>query len=449
LKIGRFNLSLGRVTDEVTKTPPKRKEKKEFNSARQPKGSKVDTYYAPTIKYFENYKTAAGDTQITYPLLEGLYRKTILNRVIDKLAADCTRTGYTVHVVKDGKPHKKAEVICADITKLMKRRILKAIYQDFFMYGDTFLYKQKGKSPTGKSNVASFDVVNPRYIWPEITNSFILEGWSYVSKEKGKIPLTLDEICHIPRDPISGQLFGTPLAGPILQTLNLVLNTQMNMAVVLDKLAVPLVHWMVDSKIDRKKTPMSELQKFISSLTRMRIGSDLVTDSSISAEIIGVGDKMIDFTPLLEILEQHFFVTTGVPGQIIGMSADNLSANTRAIQTYYEHIFDIQETINDYLIEDVYEPELLDAGIRDYDEIYFTYNTPQVEQLSRVAVGLNLLLIDDVIDRDEAREAAGWRGSAEGIKNGLDSATIAPPELDKSITDNVPKSNNQTKSGAK
>jgi len=96
----------------------------------QPKQEKVDLYYAPSTKTFTTYKTVAGDTSLTYDILEGLYRRTIMRRIVDKPSQDATRLGYKIHVENEnGSPHENAEAICREITRMIKRRTLKTNIQ--------------------------------------------------------------------------------------------------------------------------------------------------------------------------------------------------------------------------------------------------------------------------------------------------------------------------------
>jgi hypothetical protein len=402
-KIGRLNIKWGQQQKE--------KETLAAKATAAPKQGKVDIYYAPTSKAFSTYKNVSGDTALTYDILEGLYRRTIMKRIIDKPAQDATRLGYTMHVTDmNGKPHEKAEAVCAEITKLIKRRTLKGLYRDQGLYGDAFLYIQKGTNPSGLIDIEQIYLVNPRYMNPDVDANQQLKGWLYASSAKGQVNLTLEEICHIPRNPLTGQLYGNSKMEPVLQVLNLILNSEMNMAVVLDKIAVPMVHWLMDAKHDKRKTPLPEILTFIKNLGLQQVGNDIVTDSSITTEIVGAGDKLIDFSPMIDKLQQTFFATSAVPGQILGMPADNMSAITRQLQTYYEDIFDEQESTSDFLINEVYEPELIKQGITDYNLIYASYAKPMIEQESRIATWVDLMGKDGIIFKKEGRQALGYSG---------------------------------------
>lgn len=401
----------------------------------QPKQEKVDLYYAPSTKTFTTYKTVAGDTSLTYDILEGLYRRTIMRRIVDKPSQDATRLGYIIHVENEnGSPHENAEAICREITRMIKRRTLKTTYRDQKLYGDAFLYQKLGnENPSGIVDIEQIYSVNPRYIEPDVDNDMQLKGWIYNSPTGKQINLNLEDICHVPNNPITGQLYGNSSMEPLLQVLNLLLNSQLSIAVIIDKIATPFIHWLIDSKHEKRKTPLSDILNFIKNLGRQTVGNDIVTDSSITTEMIGAGNKLIDFSPIIEKLEQTFYVTSGIPGQILGMPADNLSAITRQLQTYYEDLYDFQESTMDYLITEIYEPALLRQGIEDYVNIYASYSKPMIEQESRIAVWTDIASRDGFITKQEARAALGYRGEPPAEPEIGDSETKSDvtPDFDK------------------
>ena len=408
-------------------------------------GEKVDEFYAPTIKTFSSYKTVEGDTYLNYSILDGLYKQTIIGKVINKLAGDATRIGYTVKcTTANGKEHAGAQAIADEISSKIRRRDMKKLYRDRELYGDAFLYIQKSSTTEtgGKTDIEKAFAVNSKYVWPHLNDDLQLVGWYYNSKTRGSIELDLDELIHMPRNPLTGQLFGNSMMEAVMMVLNLHLNSQLNIAIILDHFAVPLVHWLVDSKDDKRRTPMSELNAFMRRLARMATGSDLVTDSSITHEIIGVNDKVIDFTPILDKLDQYLFVTAGVPGSLIGMPADNLSAITRQLQTYYEDILDMQEDMSDYLIEDIYRKYIEAAGFKGVN-IFITRNTPSVEQNSRTATWIESMVLLGVIKRKEGREILGMQGEPPTKIDTLkDPNAVTPadssPRIDKKNETNKP-----------
>jgi len=358
-----------------------------------------------------------------------------MRRIVDKPSQDATRLGYIIHVENEnGSPHENAEAICREITRMIKRRTLKTTYRDQKLYGDAFLYQKLGNgNPSGIVDIEQIYSVNPRYIEPDVDNDMQLKGWIYNSPTGKQINLNLEDICHVPNNPITGQLYGNSSMEPLLQVLNLLLNSQLSIAVIIDKIATPFIHWLIDSKHEKRKTPLSDILNFIKNLGRQTVGNDIVTDSSITTEMIGAGNKLIDFSPIIEKLEQTFYVTSGIPGQILGMPADNLSAITRQLQTYYEDLYDFQESTMDYLITEIYEPALLRQGIEDYVNIYASYSKPMIEQESRIAVWTDIASRDGFITKQEARAALGYRGEPPAEPEIGDSETKSDvtPDFDK------------------
>lgn len=432
MKIFGYNVNVSRQQDTT-----------ELAAAKKPKG-KVSEYSEVATKTFETYKTATGDTTITNDLLESLYKRTIMNRVIDKMADDASRLGFTsICTGVDGQPHNKAQEIAHSLDKLMTRKTLRQMYRDMLVYGDAYLYKQIGKNQDGITNVIQIYGISPKRITPKIENNE-LKGWQFQGPS-GTKDLKLEEVIHIPRNPLTGNIFGVSIFEPVMQTLNLILNSQLNSAVIIDHYALPLVHWQIDSKHERRKTPMAEIKNFITRLQKMTTGSDLVTDASIGHEIVGAEKTTLDISPILGNLDAYFFATTGVPGQILGMPADNQSAITRQLQTYYETVFGLQNNAADYIEKDVYWPEIENAGIDDLYRITFTYQKPMVEQESRVMTWVERAMVLDLISPEEGRAAIGYQGPPPSESNNLQPVANNQPEFDKKQTQETPPGVNQEK----
>jgi hypothetical protein len=448
MNIGQFELSLKRRKKESKKQASLARKARKSRSDKVPKQQtgKVDNYREINSKTFGTYKSSQGDSSITYDIVEGLYKRTIMRRVINKLAGDCSRLKFRfIYTDYDGKPHKKAMEVGKEIDKLFMGYHNKQMYRDMDVYGDAFLYKQIGTNDRGKTPINIQDIygINPRTLDP-VDDNGMLKGWQYQGSQ-GTVELSPEEVIHIPNDPLTGDLFGISIFESVMQVLTLILNSQLNSAIILDHYALPLVHWQIDAKHERRKTPLSEILKFIENLKTTRVGNDLVTDSSVKHEIIGVHDKLVDFTPMLNKLDAYLFATAGVPGQILGMPADNLSAITRQLQSYYENVFDKQRNAADYFIEQVYWPEILAAGIDDVYSIDYIHAKPLVEQESRIATWVEKMLQADIIDRQEGRAAIGYQGPppAESNNYRISQGAAAGPELDKNNNNPEPKGTNK------
>ena len=396
MRIGNYEINFKRSNPEEG-GPPTTEDRQD---------NEVEEYYSPTSKSFSTYKTAGGDTTVTYDILEGLYRRTVMNKIINKIAGDATRLGYEVVCTgMNDEPNERAKEIADQINRLTTRKVQRNIYRDYELYGDAFLFKSLGTN--GDLSFDDLYCINPRYIEPDIKNK-VFVGWKYNSDKGKTIPLTFEQIVHIPNNPLTGQLFGNSIFEPILQVLNLILNSQVNSAVILEQFAIPILHWTIDSKRERQKTGMPEILDFIRNMAKMTSGSDFVTDSSIESNVIGAAEKVIDFSNTLDKLDDYLFGTTGVPKGIIGFKADNLSAINKQLATYYENILDKSECVSDILISDLYWPEM--EEIKDLKKIEFSYSRPAVEENSRISTWCDTMLRDGVIYKHEARAALGYHG---------------------------------------
>lgn len=424
MNIGNYEITFKRKNSE-TGGPPTPEDRMD---------SDVEEYYSPSTKTFSTYKTATGDTSLTYDILEGLYRKTIMNKVINKLAGDVTRLGYTVNCIDfNDEPHEQAKLIADQIDRLMTRKVLRNLHRDLELYGDAFLFKQLGSN--GDISFDDIWCINPRYIDPRIENQKLV-GWTYNSAQGKQIPLDFEQIVHIPNNPLTGQLFGNSAFEPVLQVLNLILNSQINSAVILEQLAIPIIHWGIDSKRERIKTPLSEILDFIRNMGKMQVGTDFVTDSSVEANIVSAADKMIDFTGMLDKLDDYFFTTTGIPKSILGFPSDNSTAINKQLSTYNENLLDKSETTSDYLISELYWPEM--KGLNDLKRIYFSYPRPVVEENSRIATWCDTMLKDGIIYKTEARGALGYTGLPPAEPEVVDKPVTEPFRPDKKSTQEKP-----------
>lgn len=377
---------------------------------------KVDEFIGVTSKTFSNYKTVSGDQAITYDLVEGLYKRTIMNKVINKIAGDSARLEYNVTYTKpDGSEDEASKKIGDEIDKLITHKTMWTLFRDLPLYGDTFLYKNLESYDSGTGITLNFSQiypVNPRYIEPKMDGTQFV-GWKYTGSDTGQeIDLTFEEVVHIANNPLTGQLFGISMFEPVLQVLNLVLNSQMNTAILLDRFAIPIIQWLVESTNEKQYTPPETIKDLLKQIQDMRLGSDIGTDSKVKHEVVGAGDKAIDFAPILDKLDQHMFITTGVPGQILGAPADNLSAIVRQMQTYYENIKDTQRALANSLIEDVYKPELIAQGIEPLPKIEFTFQKPLLEHESRIVTWVLPMYEAGLISDEVALAAMGLTGKA-------------------------------------
>lgn len=366
----------------------------------------VNPYYAIRQKQFGDYRTASGTSTVSYNLIEKLYRNTIMNQIINKEAGDASRLNFSVSYTDvNGNANEDAKTLCKPIDRLLTKKLLYNIFRDYIMYGDAFVYKNISADGTG-------DLVpmNPRYITPMTVDGSTLTGWRY-SGGGGSVELKPEQVLHISNSPITGDLYGVSIFEPVIQTLNLLLNSQENEALIIDRFLLPLLQWKIGDPSKNSVTP-EQINNTLEQIKNMRVGSDIATDAFVDANVIGVGGTLIDFTPILDKLETYIYVTAGVPGPILGADADNLSAITRQLQVYFDNIRQMQSILSDSLIADLYMPFLQANGRDDVTNINISWDTGSIEQNSRIITWVMPALEAGLIDQDQAAAALGYDQAA-------------------------------------
>lgn len=386
----------------------------------------VVTQYPTTVSTtqpFSTYKSIQGTQQLSFELIDDLYNRTVMNRIINKIAGDASRMAYTVRYTgMDNKFDEELELLGLQIDILFTRSVLRNIVRDQLKYGTAFLFvKYESGVPT------KMYTVHPKYITPVITDGE-LTAWEF--NESGTIiTLTTKELICFPYDPSTGEIFGNSILSPLIQTLELFLNVQLDLSILVDRFAIPILKWSLDNGLEGVKETDEEILAFMKSLAeQLSLGSDVGTGSGVTVDVIGTDSTLIDFIPILKDLKESIGIISNVPLQLLGASGDNLSITTRQAQAYLEYVRDIQESIGDILIENVYKPFLEENNkvqLKDYRDITINFKLQAVEESSKaigwIAAACNLGLIS----RDEGRNALGYKGKALDLKD-IDVPNIQP-----------------------
>jgi hypothetical protein len=391
----------------------------------EPKSTPVFKYPIQTQNQeFTRYKNVQGDQQLSYELIDGLYDRTIMNRVINKIAADCTRMNYSVRYIGlDGKYDQNLADLCFPVDVQFSRTVMRAIFRDMLKYGTSFLYVNYDASGVP----ADMYTIHPKYITPQITGGQVT-GWEYMATGE-KVILKPEELICFPNDPQTGDIFGKSLFGPVMQILELVLNSQYNTAILIERFALPIITWLLDSGIPEVNVTDKEIQDFLQSLfAQLDIGSDVAMDSKVDAKVLGTDGNLIDFIPIVQNLMYTFGVNVGVPLQLLGMPGDNLSVTTRIMQTYLESIRDYQENVGEKLIKAVYKPFLEKQQMlqfADYKLVDIDFPIQAVEENSKAITWIIPAINSGLISRTQGTNTLGFKGEAIPIED-MDVPNIQP-----------------------
>lgn len=396
---------------EVTLAPAQSKIKKPTKTAVLPFPNKQQS------QAFARYATPTGQQTLSFELIDNIHQKTILNRVVNKIAGDCARMNY--QLICEDEEGRQIENIVQELRYIdikITRKILRNVFRDSIKYGTAFTYVQY--APDG----LPLTVINvhPKYIRPEIDDFGNLIGWKY-SGSSDEVTLRPEEILYFPDDPETGEIYGKSIVNPAIGILELLINSQNNVAVLLDRFALPIVLWMLDSQIEGVKTPPDEILEFMRFLIQqLEAGNDAGIDSSVDPKVLGTSDTLIDFVPTVEHLLYTFGAQVGVPMQLLGLRGDNLSVSRMQNYVYNDLVRDKQENVGDMLVEQLYKPYLESKGIfqiDDYDELYINFPIRAVEENSEAIKWIVPAQQNGYIDRTAAKNSLGFKGKAVPIED--------------------------------
>ena len=411
------------------------------------KGKVIATFAGDMKKYeeqtysqkFSTYTDIYGTEDLDYDLIDGLYHSTILNRVLRKIASDAVPEMFRVQIVDlEGNRVEDLEEQCFMYTARLKRKHIKQLYLQALKYGTSFLYIGN-KEEEMLTNVYS---VHPKNIEPQINEADgEIEQWIYRGQQ-GDVEIPPEDIICFAYDPDIGEVFGMSFLGKLVQTLHLMLNTELNLAEIVDKFAIPILQWLIEVG-DDEELQEEELEGIVDSLqNQLEYSNDVVTTDRITTETIGFAQNQYDMVSTLQALKESFGLLT-FPMSIIGGKADNLSAIKTQAAQYINDLKDLQMDLSDTLIEQLYEPFLESLGKipgKDYANIYLIFPTLTTESNADVATWLFPALRYGLISRDEARAQLSFRGQAipveqlefiddswiEKVEADIESATMAP-----------------------
>lgn len=368
----------------------------------------------PNQSYTQNFATYSdiyGQEDVDYDLIDGLYHSTILNRVIKKIASDAVPEMFKVQIVDlEGNRVEDLEQLVATYLAHLKRKHINQLFNYTMRYGTGFLYIGNKE----EDQLVNMFCLHPQDLRPTMDESTgEIKEWSYQTQD-GEIIIPDEDLFRLPYDPDIGEVFGYSFIGKLTQTLHLMLNTELNLAEIVDKFAIPILQWLVEVG-DDEEVEDDELYGIVQSLQeQLEYSNDVVTTDRITTDVVGFAQSQYDMESTLAQLKESFGLLT-FPMAIIGGKADNLSAIKIQASQYVGDLRDYQMLFSDEVVEQVIEPFLelqgKIAGI-DYANIYLVFPALTVESNADIATWVLPLVRHGIISRDEARGQFGFRGKA-------------------------------------
>ena len=365
---------------------------------------RIQTSFAGDIRRYEEntysqkfatYTDIYGQEDLDYDLIDGLYHSTILNRVLKKIASDSVPEMFRVQIVDiEGNRLYDLEELCLQVMK----------------YGTAFLYIGNKEDDM----LTNLFLLHPKNLEPQVNEADgEIETWLYRGKN-GDVDIPAEDIVYFPYDADIGEVFGMSFLGRLVQTLHLMLNTELNLAEIVDKFAIPILQWLIEIG-DDEELQEDELEGIVASLQdQLEYSNDVVTTNRVTTDTIGFAQSQYDMVSTLQALKESFGLLT-FPMAIIGGKADNLSAIKIQAAQYTNDLKDLQMDFSDILVEQLYEPFLEEQGKipgQDYANIYLIFPVLTTESNADTANWLFPAIRHGLISRNEARAQLSFRGQA-------------------------------------
>lgn len=389
---------------------------------------------------FAQYTDIYGQDNVDYDLIDGLYHSTILNRVIKKIASDAVPEIFKIQVLDiEGNRDIETEQLIATYLAHLKRKHINQMFNYTMRYGTGFLYIGNKQ----EDQLINMFCLHPRDLNPVMDESSgEIKEWEYQTRD-GIVIIPDEDLLRFAYDPDIGDIFGMSFVGKLVQTLHLMLNTELNLAEIVDKYAIPILQWLVEIG-DDEEVEDDELYKIVQSLQeQLEYSNDIVTTSRITTDIVGFNQSQYDMESTLSQLKESFGLLT-FPMAIIGGKADNLSAIKIQASQYVGDLRDIQMSFADEIVEQVIEPFLETAGKAagiDYAKIDVIFPVLTTESNADIATWLFPAIRHGLYTRDEARAQLGMRGKAVPIEE-LDFIDASAKYLQEMALTQTPESDN-------
>lgn len=432
-------VSQKRSTRKLTKNDFLRNRKpirQKYNFASDVKKYKESRY----SQNFAEYSDIYGQDNVNYDLIDGLYHSTILNRVIKKISSDAVPEMFKIQIVDlEGNRIPELEQLVDVYLAHLKRKHINQMFNYTMRYGTGFLYIGNKQ----EDQLVNMFCLHPKDLNPIMDESTgEIKEWEYQTRE-GIVVIPDEDLLRFAYDPDIGDVFGMSFVGKLVQTLHLMLNTELNLAEIVDKYAIPILQWLVEIG-DDEEVEDDELYGIAQSLQeQLQYSNDIVTTSRITTDVVGFAQSQYDMESTLAQLKESFGLLT-FPMAIIGGKADNLSAIKIQASQYVGDLKDLQMSFSDETVEQIIEPFLESQGKMagvDYSNIYLVFPALTVESNADIATWVLPLVRHGIISRDEARGQFGFRGKALNIEE-LDFIDPTAKYLQEMALTQVPESNN-------
>lgn len=356
---------------------------------------------------FSQFRSIQGERNIDYDLIDGLYESTIFNKLVNKIVSDTVSDFYSIQITDvEGQRLYDLETECKRYHSNIGKQNLKHILRETLKYGSSALYIGEKENDI-ISNPFSLELKN---LEAQMKDG-VLDYWKYNDGEED-LELPPEDVAFFANDVQTGEIYGKSFLGPVIHTLHLFLNTELNLSEIVDKFVLPILVWTVKGEGEVSDKKIMELANSI--MQQYSQGSDIIVSEEIENSVIGANQHAFDLVPILHELKETLGILT-VPFQILGGKADNLSSSKVQFSSYLRTIKEYREIITEGLINYVYKPYMEANGYiigEDIGNIYINFPAISIETPGEAAAWIFPSLRQGLISREEARNALGYGGLA-------------------------------------
>ena len=261
-------------------------------------------------KYVAHFNTFARHdvniTEITYKILDGLYRRTIMNKVIKKYISSIVPPFFNIHVEdENGDRVLDIEKELKPLNRKVNRSFLSEIEKYFFLYGTAIVYIGNIENDLFLLNEKELTVRTSTDV--NHLNEIIGFDYAYYGKN---VFIPLSDVAILANDPDVDSLFGHSIIEHTIDTLHQYLNDNLALAQILDQYSDPILLWLIDVS----ELQMTNEDEFIAKVkhelwTQLDNGDDVVTDARVTPELVEFSQTA---SHLVDILKQ----TCTAPGRL-------------------------------------------------------------------------------------------------------------------------------------
>lgn len=381
----------------------------------QPKIKSINLHHGG-IRVFGN---SYAPQQLTFTILDGLYQRTILKKIVQKYIANIVPSFYTLTVEDaDGRRLKDIEKECKELSMILNRTLYKQILKSFFLYGTAITFNGN----RGENNLPEEIIcLHPRDVKPKLyehgSKMGEIEYWSYMYNGK-EVQIAPEYIKVFANDPDIGGLFGYSIVNHLQDTLHQFLNNRLDLAEILNRYAIPIVQWAVDVSEVAEESQNGLITKAKIMLEeQLAAGDDFVSDARIEPRTLSFANDVGHLIAILQESRRDLGMLS-IPESLLGGQISNLSGGKTQAAVFMQEIAGYRADFNDFLAEEYFIPFLETKGKirgKDYHNVYIAFPPSTTELPSEAIAWVKNAVELGAISLSEGRAVLGFRGAAPGV----------------------------------